>query len=67
MKIVFQAPIRLSELATERFAAEKTPSGAVFFRPLSAPRYCEDRIDVGVKSSYGPRSYPYKRADESVN
>ena len=73
MKIVFQAQAVLTEIATDAFVAEATRPGTVFFRPLSAPGVYEDRIDITFKSGKsgksGPsqRTYPYKRADESVN
>jgi hypothetical protein len=67
MKIVFQAPARLGELTTDVFVAKTGRPGAIFFRPLSTPRLYEDRIDLTVKSAPGRRTYPYKRADESVN
>ena len=67
MKIVFQAPARLSGLAVEPLMAETKVSEAILFRPLSAPRLYVDRIDLTIKSAQGKRTYPYKRADESVN
>jgi hypothetical protein len=68
MKLVFQAPA-LPEFATEAFVAPRArPAGAVFFKPLSAPGIYEDRIDLTIKSVHTTlRTYPYKRADESVN
>jgi hypothetical protein len=67
MKIVFQAPAVLSEIAGEAFAADAAPPGAAFFKPLSAPGLYEDRIDITIVSRHGKRTYAYKRADESVN
>jgi hypothetical protein len=67
MKIVFQAQAVLTEIATDAFVAEATRPGTVFFRPLSAPGVYEDRIDITIKSGPSQRTYPYKRADESVN
>ena len=67
MKIVFQAPARLSQLATETLVVKTSPSGGIFFRPMSAPALYEDRIDLTAKSAQVRRVYPYKRADESVN
>ncbi len=67
MKIVFQAQATLSEIASEAFVAVGARPGTVFFRPLSAPGIYEDRIDITIKSGPSQRTYPYKRADESVN
>ena len=67
MKIVFQVPDRLSALATEAVVAETRLREAIFFRPLSSPRLYVDRIDLTIKSAQGKRTYPYRRADESVN
>jgi hypothetical protein len=67
MKIVFQARAALTEFASEAFVAGSTSPGTVFFRPLSAPGVYEDRIDITIKSGPSKRTYPYKRADESVN
>jgi hypothetical protein len=67
MKIVFQAPAILSKTAAEAFVADSARQGVAFFKPLSAPRLFEDRIDLTIKSEHSQRSYPYKRADESVN
>ena len=68
MKIVFQAPA-LTEFASEAYVAPRAPSsGAAYFKPLSAPGLYEDRIDLTIKSQHTTkRTYPYKRADESVN
>jgi hypothetical protein len=54
-------------LTTDVFVAKTGRPGAIFFRPLSTPRLYEDRIDLTVKPAPGRRTYPYKRADESVN
>jgi len=67
MKIVFQAQAVLTEIASDAFVAEATRPGAVFFRPPSAPGAYEDRIEITIKSRPSKRTYPYKRADESVN
>jgi hypothetical protein len=68
MKIVFQAPQVLTEIASEPFVAVAARTGSVFFKPLSAPGIYEDRIDLTIKSAHTTkRAYPYKRADESVN
>jgi hypothetical protein len=67
MKIVFQAPARLRELPAEAYGAEATPAGAFLFAPLAVGRRWEDRIDVSVRPPSRPRTYPFKRADESVN
>ena len=66
MKIVFQAQATLSEIASEAFVAVGARPGTVFFRPLSAPGMFENRIDIAIKSGPGKRTYPYKRAEESV-
>jgi hypothetical protein len=67
MKIVFQAPQVLAEIATEPFVVAAR-AGSVFFKPMSAPAIYEDRIDLTIKSVHTTkRTYPYKRADESVN
>ena len=68
MKIVFQAPA-LTEFANEAFMAPRAPSGGrAYFKPLSAPGLYEDRIDLTIRSEHSSkRTYPYKRADESVN
>jgi hypothetical protein len=68
MKIVFQAPPALAQIAAETFVPAKSPAGSVFFKPLSAPGLYEDRIDLTITSEHTTRrAYPYKRADESVN
>ena len=67
MKIVFQVPDRLSALAAEAVVAETRLSQAIFFRPLSSPRLYVDRIDLTMEAAQRRRTYPYKRADESVN
>lgn len=67
MKIVFQTQAALTEIASEAFLADSARPGTVFFRPLSAPGAYEDRIDSTIKSGPDKRTYPYKRADESVN
>jgi hypothetical protein len=67
MRIVFQAPAVLTAAAGETFVADSARSGAAFFKPLSAPGLYENRIDISITSEHGKRSYPYKRADESVN
>jgi len=67
MKIVYQSPEPVSELATEAVVAETRLREAIFFRPLSSPRLYVDRIDLTIKSAQGKRTYPYRRADESVN
>lgn len=67
MKIVFETRAALTEIASEAFVAESTRPGTVFFRRLSAPSMFENRIDITIKSGPGKRTYPYKRADESVN
>jgi hypothetical protein len=67
MKIVFQESAVLTKIASDGFVAEATRPGTVFFRPLSAPGVYEDRIDITIKSGPSKRTYPYKRADESVN
>ena len=38
MKIVYQSPEPVSELATEAVVAETRLREAIFFRPLSSPR-----------------------------
>ena len=67
MKIVFQSPLRLSEYASEAPVVEPRYPGAVFFKPFLMPGLYEDRIDLTVKPAAAARTYPYKRADESVN
>jgi hypothetical protein len=67
MKIVLHAPERVTELASEALVAKTRLSQPIFFRPLSSPRLYVDRIDLTIQSAQGKRTYPYKRADESVN
>ena len=67
MKIVFQSPSMLSEIAVEPIVVETARPGAIYFRPLSSPALYDDRIDVADRPATQRRVYPYKRADESVN
>src|SRR5437667_428762 len=52
MKIVFQTPQVLAKIATEQFVAVAPRAGSAFFKPLSAPALCEDRIDLTITSAH---------------
>ncbi len=68
MKTGFHAPAVLSTFFRDP-PAETARPGAVPFKPLSAPCFCEGRIEVATidVAVTGRSRYPYKRADESVN
>lgn len=66
MKTEFQIPPVLMIRTKPEETAFRIGSDRIYL-PLSAGAQYENRIDLAPRNQRPPRSYPYKRDDESVN